>query len=186
MSIPPHLLEWGAHKPEEAVSKESWRKALLNTPSPLPAWLRCPSFFCLGDFLQWRWSEQRQSSGWRWGKEMLSRAATGRRWRIGNDGPMGKGGGGTDDMQVVGGGREIRGEEGQGCRWGASCLASLGGTRSWRGAVGDRYRGGDNGDGEGGGTDKKLADLANVRRKETGRSPVRCSGNLDHGVTRGR
>jgi hypothetical protein len=33
--------------------------------------------------------------------------------------------------------------------------------------VGDRYCGGDNGNDKGGGTDKKLADLANVRRKET-------------------
>ncbi len=71
MSILPHLLEWDAHKPEEAVSKESWRKALLNTPSLLPAWLRCPSSFCLGDFLRWRWSEQQQLSGLRWGKEMF-------------------------------------------------------------------------------------------------------------------
>ena len=33
--------------------------------------------------------------------------------------------------------------------------------------AGNRYRGGDNGNGEGSGTDKKLADLANVWRKET-------------------
>ncbi len=67
----------------------------------------------------------------------------------------------------------------------------------WRGAEGDRYRGSDNGDGESGGTDKKLADLTNVQQKETredrddanergGRSPVRRSGNSDRGVTRGR
>ncbi len=79
MSIPPHLLEWGAHKPEEAVSKESWRKALLNTPSPLLAWLRCPSSFCLGDFLWWRWSEQRQLLGWRWGKEMFITCCNGKK-----------------------------------------------------------------------------------------------------------
>jgi hypothetical protein len=63
--------------------------------------------------------------------------------------------------------------------------------------VGNCYRGGDNSNGEGGSTDKKLADLTNVRRKETredqddanqrrGRSPVRRSGKLDRGVTRGR
>jgi hypothetical protein len=91
------------------------------------------------------------------GRRCSSRAATGRRWRSGNDGPMGKGGGGTDKTRGVGGGREIKGEEGRGCRWVSSCSASSGGTRSWRGAAGDRYRGGDNGDGEGGGTDKKLA-----------------------------
>jgi hypothetical protein len=101
------------------------------------------------------------------GRRCLSRAATGRRWRSGNNGPMGKGGGGTDETRGVGGGSEIKGEEGQGCRWGASCLALSGGTRSWRGAAGDCYCGDDNGEGEGGGTDKKLADLANVRRKET-------------------
>jgi hypothetical protein len=32
--------------------------------------------------------------------------------------------------------------------------------------VGDRYCGGDNSNGQGGGTNKKLADLANVRREE--------------------
>jgi hypothetical protein len=66
----------------------------------------------------------------------------------------------------------------------------------WRGAAGDHYRGGDNGNGKGGGTDKKLADLANVQRKETredqedagkrgGRSPVRRLVNLDCRVTWG-
>ncbi len=110
---------------------------------------------------------------------------------------MGKGGGGTDEKRGVGGGREIKGEEGRGWRWrwGASCSASSGVTRSSRGAAGDRDRGG--GDGEGGGTDEKLADLTNVRRKETredrndadergGRSPVRRSWNSDRGVTWGR
>ncbi len=73
----------------------------------------------------------------------------------------------------------------------------LGGTCSWREAAGTCYCGGDNSNDEGGGTDKKLADLANVRRKEMredrddadkrgGRSPVRCLGNLDRGVTRGQ
>jgi hypothetical protein len=112
---------------------------------------------------------------------------------------MGKEGGGTDETRGVGEGREIKGEEGRGWRWGALCSVSSGGTRSWRGAAGHHDRGGGNGVGvgEGGGTDKKLADLANVRRKETredrdnadergGRSPVRRSGNLDRGVTRGR
>jgi hypothetical protein len=80
---------------------------------------------------------------------------------------MGKGGGGTDETQGVGGGCEIKGEEGRGCQWGASRSASLGGNRSWRGVAGDRYCCGDNGDGKGGGTDKKLVDLAIVRRKET-------------------
>jgi hypothetical protein len=79
VSILPHLLEWGTHEPEEAVSKESWWKALLNTPSPLPAWLRCPSSFCLGDFLRWRWSEQRQLSGWRWGKDMFVTGCNGKK-----------------------------------------------------------------------------------------------------------
>ncbi len=79
MSFSPHLLEWGAHKPEEAVSKESWWKALLNTPSPLPTWLHCPSSFCLEDFLRWRWSEQRQSSGWRWGKAMFITGSDGKK-----------------------------------------------------------------------------------------------------------
>ncbi len=131
------------------------------------------------------------------GRRCSSRAAMGRRWRSGNDGPMGRGGGGTDETRGVGGGREIKGEEGRGCRWGASCSALWGGTRSWRGVAGDPYRGGDNGDGEGGSMDKKLADLANVWRKETreerddadergGRSPVRRLENLDRGVTRGR
>jgi hypothetical protein len=49
------------------------------------------------------------------GRRCLSRAATERRWRRGNDGPMGKGGGGTDETQGVGGGRKIKGEEGRGC-----------------------------------------------------------------------
>ncbi len=102
-----------------------------------------------------------------------------------------------DEMQGVGGGCEIKGEEGRGCQWGSSCSALLGGTCLWRGAAGNGYCGGDNGNGEGDGTDKKLADLANVHRKETredrddadergGRSPVRCLGNLDHGVMRGQ
>jgi hypothetical protein len=57
------------------------------------------------------------NSGSRWdgsgGKRCSSRAAMGRRWRSRNDGPMGKGGGGTDETQGVGGGREIEGEEGR-------------------------------------------------------------------------
>ncbi len=76
-------------------------------------------------------------------------------------------------------------------------MASLGGTCLWRGAAGNRYCGGDNSNNKGGGTDKKLADLANVQQKETreyqddanergGQSPVRCLGNLDCGVTRGQ
>ncbi len=67
----------------------------------------------------------------------------------------------------------------------------------WRGAAGNHDRGGDNGDGKGSGTDEKLADLPNVRQKETredrddadergGQTPVRRSGNSDRGVTRGR
>ncbi len=79
MSIPPHLLEWGAHEPKEAVSKESWRKALLNNPLPLLEWLHCPSSFCLGDFLQWRWSEQRQLSRWLWGKEIFFMGCNGKK-----------------------------------------------------------------------------------------------------------
>ncbi len=77
---------------------------------------------------------------------------------------MGKGGGGTDKKQGVEGGREIEGEEGRGWQWGASCLALLGGTWPWRGAAGDQDRSG--GNSKGSGTYKKLADLANVRRKE--------------------
>ncbi len=72
-----------------------------------------------------------------------------------------------DETGGVGGGCKIKGEEGRGCRWGDLCSALLGGTHLWRGAVGDRYRGSDNGDGKGGGMDKKLADLANVQRKKT-------------------
>jgi hypothetical protein len=41
---------------------------------------------------------------------------------------MGKGGGGTEEMQGVGGGHKIEGEEGKGWQWGALCLTSLGGT----------------------------------------------------------
>jgi hypothetical protein len=43
------------------------------------------------------------------GRRCLSRAVTGRRWRSGNDGPMGKGGRGTNETRGVGGGRERRG-----------------------------------------------------------------------------
>ena len=115
MSIPLHLLEWGAHKPEEAVSKESLRKALLNTPLPLPAWLRFPSSFCLGDFLRWRWSEQRQSSKWRWGKEMFitgcdeKKMEERERWSDG----QGRRRNGQDARSRWG--RKIKGEEGRGC-----------------------------------------------------------------------
>ncbi len=109
---------------------------------------------------------------------------------------MGKGGGGMDETQGVGGGRKIKGEEGRGWQWGALCLVLLGGTCLWRGAVGDRDHGGGSGVGKGSGTDKKLTDLANVWQKETredqdnankrGRqSPVRRSGTLDCRVTRG-
>jgi hypothetical protein len=49
------------------------------------------------------------------GRRCSSWAVTGRRWRSGNDGPMGKGGGGTDEMRGVGEGRKIKGEEGWGC-----------------------------------------------------------------------
>jgi hypothetical protein len=73
---------------------------------------------------------------------------------------MGKGGGGTDKMQGVGGGRKIMGEEGWGWQWEALCLVLFGGTCSWRGAVGDCDRGRGSGVGEGGDMDKKLADLA--------------------------
>jgi hypothetical protein len=59
------------------------------------------------------------NSGSRWdgsgGRRCSSQAATERRWRSRNDGPMGKGGGGTDERQGVGGGRKIKGVEGQGC-----------------------------------------------------------------------
>jgi hypothetical protein len=72
----------------------------------------------------------------------------------------------------------------------------LGETCSWRGAAGDCYCSGDNGSNKCGGMDKKLADFANVQQKEMrddqddadkrgGQSPVRCLGNLDHGVMRG-
>jgi hypothetical protein len=58
--------------------------------------------------------------------------------------------------------------------------------------AGDCYQGGDNCDVKGGGTDKKLANLANVQQKETkedqddvnergGQPPVRRLGNLDCG-----
>jgi hypothetical protein len=80
---------------------------------------------------------------------------------------MGKGGGGMDMTQGVGGGGEIKREEGQEWQWGALCLVLLGGTCSWRGAAGNRDRGGGNSISKGGGTDKKLVDLAYVRRKET-------------------
>jgi hypothetical protein len=90
-----------------------------------------------------------------------------------------------------------QGRGGAGISMGSLGLASLGGTCSWRGAAGDCYRDGDSGNGEGGGKNKKLADLANVWRKETredrddadergGQSPVRCLGNLNRGVTRGQ
>ena len=63
--------------------------------------------------------------------------------------------------------------------------------------AGDCYCGGDNGNGKGGGMDKKLVDLANVWQKEAredqdnadkrgGRSSVRRLGNSDRGVTRGQ
>jgi hypothetical protein len=41
---------------------------------------------------------------------------------------MGKGGGGMDKTQGVGGGCKIKGEERRGLQWGALCLVSLGGT----------------------------------------------------------
>ncbi len=54
----------------------------------------------------------------------------GLRWEEdGGAGTMGKGGGGMDKKQGVEGGHKIKGEEGWGWRWGASCLALLGGTR---------------------------------------------------------
>jgi hypothetical protein len=67
----------------------------------------------------------------------------------------------------------------------------------WRGAAGNCNHGSGDSVGEGGGTDKKLADLANVQLKETrddrdnadkrgGQSPVRRLGNLDRGVTQGQ
>ncbi len=66
----------------------------------------------------------------------------------------------------------------------------------WRGAVGDCNHGGGNSIGKGGGTDEKLANLANVwwnekredrdnANKRGERSPVRHSGNLDRGVMQG-
>jgi hypothetical protein len=117
VSILLHLLEWGAHKPEEAVSKESWQKALLNTPLPLPAWLRCPSSFCVGTSCGGGGvnSGSCQDGGGGRRRRCLSQAATGRRWRSRNDGPMGKGRGGMDETQRVGGGCKIKGEEGRGC-----------------------------------------------------------------------
>ena len=66
-----------------------------------------------------------------------------------------------------GGWRKIDKKEGWDSNGGAPCLALLGGTHSWRGATGDCYCGGDNTNGKGGSTNKKLADLANVRQKET-------------------
>jgi hypothetical protein len=102
-----------------------------------------------------------------------------------------------DKTRGVAGGHKIKREEGWGWRWGASCLASLGRTCSWRGTAGNCYCSGDKGNNKGGSMDKKLADLANMRRKETredqdnankrgGRSPVRRSGNLDRRVMQGQ
>ncbi len=85
----------------------------------------------------------------------------------GGAGTMGKGGGGMGKTQGVGGGHKIKGEEGRGWQWGASCLASTGGTCSQRGVAGDCNCGGDNGNSEGGSMDKKLANLANMQWKET-------------------
>ncbi len=56
------------------------------------------------------------------GRRCLSRAAMGRRWRSRNNGPMGKGGGGADKTQGVGGGRKIKGDRGgdvngEPCAW---------------------------------------------------------------------
>ncbi len=62
--------------------------------------------------------------------------------------------------------------------------------------MGDCNHSGGDSVGKGSGTDKKLADLANVQRnkkredrdnanKRGGRSPVRRSGNLDRGVMQG-
>jgi hypothetical protein len=120
-----------------------------------------------------------------------------RREEDGGAGMMGKGGGGTDETGGIGQGCKIKGEDGRRWRWGALCSALLGETCLWRGAMVDHNRGGDNGNGEGGGTDEKLADLATVWRKVTredqddadkrgGRSPVRRLGNLDRRVTRGQ
>ncbi len=51
-----------------------------------------------------------------------------RREEDGGAGMISKGGGGTDKTWGVGGGRKIKGGEGQGWQWGASCLALLGET----------------------------------------------------------
>jgi hypothetical protein len=73
---------------------------------------------------------------------------------------------------------------------------SLRGTRLWREAAGNCDCCGGDGVGKGGGMDKKIANLANVRQKEKredrdnadkrgGLSPVRRSGNSDRGAMRG-
>ncbi len=56
-------------------------------------------------------SGSRQDGGG--GRRCSLRAPTVRRWRSKNNGPMGKGGGGTDEMQGVGGGRKVKGEKGR-------------------------------------------------------------------------
>ncbi len=103
------------------------------------------------------------------GRRCSSWAPMGRRWRSRNNGPMGKGGGGMDEMRGVGGGRKIRGEERQGCQWGASCLASLGGTCSWRGVASNCNCGGDNGNDKGGGTrtrSLRISPMCGGKRRE--------------------
>jgi hypothetical protein len=75
---------------------------------------------------------------------------------------MGKGGGGTDKMQGLGGECKIKGEERWGWQWGALCWVLLGGTCSWRGAAGNCNCGSGDGVGEDDGTDEKLADFVNV------------------------
>ncbi len=67
----------------------------------------------------------------------------------------------------------------------------------WRGVAGNCNQSGDNSNGKGKVTDKKLVDLANMRQKETredqnnvdkrkGQSHARCLGNLDCRVPRGQ
>ncbi len=75
---------------------------------------------------------RRDGSG---GRRCLSRAAMGRRWRSGKDGPMGKGGGGMDEMRGVGGGgksRERRGRDVNGEPRAWHCREELARGEGWR------------------------------------------------------
>jgi hypothetical protein len=192
----------------------SWRNfANTSHTRELAPQLCCPSSFCFGDFLRWRWSEWQRLSGWQWGKKMfvvveVEWMAAAIWMAVGEwdfpckllqeedvgPGTMGEGGEGTNKTRG-GGGCKTRERRGGMAMWSPMLgiigeeLAPWGGRRQYRDC------GGSYADGKGDSTDEELADCWRAMERDMrdqdnakergGQSPARHMGIWITGVTQG-